>query len=758
VSPSASEAPGGGPSSGTATPPSSGGTPSGQGVAPSPPPDSALLALLAPFLPARGGGDAMPYDDVAALDALVTAEAGHLAALTSAHLKLPAARPADLPDDFAQQLQAAWLRGLVAGGGIRALEAAVRPGCVVLHVDALVAAPPGAPAASRPASAGVAARALAADAAAGAFFEEGAAGAGATFAAAGCVAPVAASGRERRAKAAPRLPPLRPAAVLAGGRKGSAALGFAAPPQGLPAAAVLRARLAGRMLSAPGGEASSADRSALPVGGIALPPLPSGTEGALLVDAFASPDADFPLAAAPRAMLLCAEAAVVAEVNAAAEAADAAAAADRGAAADALEALLPALGRSLRPGADVARLQSVATEAMRRRWAATSARVLAALATAFAEEGAALGDAPPAPPAGTATLLHAAALHGSAVEIAAVLRCGAAAGAADAAGPRGITPLHVAASRHDTRGAAALAALRSAPGGATAWSSARDAWGLTPADVASRPAEPSEADYIAWLAVANRSSVIAIAALQLCHFPTWLGMRYVLSPATAAGSAAEALRRMHFLPRMLVQSSTLYDVATGAVVPLAEVPWPAVVAATSLMVRYSLAIRLPANAVLLLASALASPALPRARRWFTRHFEWLYALCNVLEMLHMPLVEYLACYRALGLAVDYSPIFAFSYFLATQLLSPGFGRSGTFGPCRAACNYAVLTLRLTLFAGTLTWQRTTWRAAATSPQLIAQMLMCLLSLANVAHNDRRLRRLCASEKATAEAAAAKRVD
>ena len=697
ASPSASEARGGPPSSGTATPPSSGRTPSAEGV-PAPPPDSALRALLAPFLPARAAGDAMPYDDVAALDELVTAEAGQLAALTSAHLKLPAASPADVPDDFAQHLQAAWLRGVMAGGGIRALEAAVRPGCVLLHIDALIAATA---TSAKPEAAGAAARALATDAEAGPFFREGAAGAGASLSAAGRTALISASARERRAASAPRLPPLRPAAVLAGGRKGGSMLSFAAPLQGLPAAAVLRARLAGRMLSAADAEPSAADRSALAVDSIALPRLPSGTEGALLVDAFASPDADFPLTAAPRAALLCADAAIVAEVNAAADAAEAAAKTDRGAAADALEALLPSLGRALRPAADVALLQSVATAAMRRGWAATSARVLAALATAFAEEGAALGEAPPAPPAGTATLLHAAALHGGAAEIALVLRCGAAAGAADAAGPRCITPLHVAASRHDARGAAALSALRAAPGGAAAWSGARDAWGMTPADVASRPAAPSEAEYVAWLAVANRSSVMAIAALQLCHFPTWLGLRYVLSPATAAASAGEALQRMHFLPRMLVQSSTLYDVASGGVVPLADVPWPAVVSATSLMVRYSLAIRLPANAALLLASALASPTLPRARRWFTRHFEVLYALCNALEMLHMPLVEYLGCYRALGLAVDYSPIFAFSYFLATQLLSPGFGRSGTFGPCRAGCNYAVLTLRLALFAGTL---------------------------------------------------------
>jgi len=127
-------------------------------------------------------------------------------------------------------------------------------------------------------------------------------------------------------------------------------------------------------------------------------------------------------------------------------------------------------------------------------------------------------------------------------------------------------------------------------------------------------------------------------------------------------------------------------------------------------------------------------------------------------MLHMPLVEYLACYRALGLCVDYTPIFAFTYGLATMLLSPGFGRSGTFGPCRAACNFGVLAVRTAAFLGCLTWQRATWHAAARSPQLLTQMLLCCLSLARVAPNDKRLRRLCAADKAAAESAAAKRVD
>ena len=751
-SPSLSEARGGGPSSGTGTPPSSAGGPSHEAEAGG----FSLQAVLAPFLRGGGGsyemvggadgGFGVAYDDVAALDALVTSEACQLAALHAAHLKLPAAAPPALPDAFSAQLQAAWLQGAVAAGGLAALEAAVRPGCTLLHVDAMLL--PGAP---KPEGAVSVANALAADVEVGDFFAGGAPGGGATLATAGRRAAVGGAGREQGCAAAPRLPPLRPAALLA---TAGGALRFAAKPRGLPAAAVLRARLAGRMLSAPGG--TGEDPSAFAATALQLPPLPPGIEGALLVDAFASATADFPLATAPRAALVCADAAIVDEVNAAAAAADAAS--DRNASSDALEALLPALGRALRPGAEAALLRGVACEAMRRGWAATSARLLASLAAAVAEEGEVYGAAAVAAPAGVATELHVAALYGSAADVKALLRCGAAAGGAAFAGPRGATALHVAATRRDARGAAALAALRAAPGAKAAWAAQRDAWGLTPADVAARPAPlapPSERDFVAWLSRASRSSVMAIAVLQLLHFPTFIAMTLILGRAPAS-SAAEALARMHFLPRMLVESSTLYDVRTGAVVPLASVPWSAVVAGTRFMVRYSVLARLPANAALLAASWAAAPSRPRAQAWYARNFELLYAVCNAIEMLHMPIVEFVACYRALGLAAAYSPVFAVSYGLATFLLSPGFGRSGTFGPCRAVRNYPVLLLRICAFAGCITWQRTTWGAALHSPQLIAQMLMCLLSLTNVAPNERRLRRLCAAELAGAKSAASKR--
>jgi hypothetical protein len=109
---------------------------------------------------------------------------------------------------------------------------------------------------------------------------------------------------------------------------------------------------------------------------------------------------------------------------------------------------------------------------------------------------------------------------------------------------------------------------------------------------------------------------------------------------------------------------------------------------------------------------------PRTRALYERAYETLYvALINLVEMLHLPLVEYLGGYRAAGLAVDYSPIFGASYAIAALLLTCFWTARGAFGPCRARCDLAVLLLRAALFAGCITWQRATWRAAARSPHL-----------------------------------------
>ena len=417
----------------------------------------------------------------AAEQSMTTTEMSHVASLHSMQLQRPKDTPPAAPDAFAAQLRAAWLHGaLVASGGrVPALDAHVRPDCALLQVDALLL-----PQAPLPAPTWQAA----APPVVGPPFFAATAGAGASLAAAGHYAPVAADGNARAIPLGPLLPPLRPAALLAGL---GGVLRFTAPPALLPASAVLRAHLAGKMLSTPG--AFDADACAAltafgcAVDVVTLPPQPPGVEGALLVDAFASPVADFPLTAAPRAALVCADAAIVAEVCAAADAADAAdAAGDRGAAVAALETLLPALGRALRPGCDAALLGSVAGEALRRNWAATSARLLPALAATLAEQQA-YGVAPQPPPPGTATLLHVAAAHGSAAEVAAVLRCGVAAGDPAATGPHGITPLHLAAARRDVHSVAVLATLRAAkPHAGGAYESARDSWGFTPAELASR--------------------------------------------------------------------------------------------------------------------------------------------------------------------------------------------------------------------------------------------------------------------------------
>ena len=447
--------------------------------------------LLAPLGRASSKPETEQHDPVdEPAQSMTTTEMSHVASLHSTQLRQPSDAPPAVPDGFTAQLRAAWLHGALVAAGRRvpALDAYVPPGCGLLQVEALLL-----PRAPLPAPA-LQATALPVEP------PFASAGAGASLAAAGHCAPTATAG-DACAMLGPLLPPLRPAALLAaeGG-----ALRFTTPPVLLPASAVLRAHLAGKMLSAP----DAADAAALaPLGCevyvVTLPAQPPGVEGALLVDAFASPVADFPITAAPRAALVCADAAIVTEICATADAADAAA--DSGAAAAALEALLPALGRALRPDCDAALLGRIAGEALRRRWAATAARLLTVLAAAYAEQQS-YGIAPQLPPSGAATLLHVAAAHGNAAEVAAVLRCGAAAGALGATGPQGITPMHLAAARRDVHAAAVLATMRAVePQAGGAYESARDSWGFSPADLATRqpppppPPPPEEREFLAML-------------------------------------------------------------------------------------------------------------------------------------------------------------------------------------------------------------------------------------------------------------------
>jgi hypothetical protein len=93
--------------------------------------------------------------------------------------------------------------------------------------------------------------------------------------------------------------------------------------------------------------------------------------------------------------------------------------------------------------------------------------------------------------AGRLSLLHRAAQSGDADVVATALGWAREAGVswrADAPGPRGLTPLHLAAVLPDPRAAAAVALLivAACEPGADAWASARTADGLSPADFAAR--------------------------------------------------------------------------------------------------------------------------------------------------------------------------------------------------------------------------------------------------------------------------------
>jgi hypothetical protein len=673
------------------------------------------------------------------------------AALHCLALKLEDAAPTALPPAFGGALRAAWLPGGCAeydddsegaGGDAAcvalACEAAVRPGCTLLLADALL--PAGGDAREAPhAAAEVAARLGAEPELAPLLAARARACAGGRVARVGGAGGAAADGGTAAPPPAPRLPPLRPAALLS-----TRAATLAPLPRGcVPPGGLLRARLHGQFV-----RLAAARRGA---GRVRLPAL-DGAEGALLLEAWPGAAADFAChtGAPPRAVLLTRDVAIAAEVRAAAAAADARRDAAAGAA---LDAALPVLGAALRRGAGggAPLLRAAAAQAARHGFAACLARLLPQLRAAQAEEAA---EPASGAKARAATLLHLAARSGSVAAVQAVLSAGGpecAFGAATTPGPAGLTPLHLAAALHSRRGAAVARALTVHASDPDAWNAACDDAGASPAALAAAlrtPAAslaPHEAPFVTWLARTNRRSVAAIASLQLCHFPTVLGALHVLG----APSLQEALSPLGFLPRLLVRTSVLYDIRTGAPVPLHAVPWPLVQRATRLLVAYGVCLRLPANAALLALAVAPAARFPRTRALYERWYEPLYVALNAVEMAHLPLVEYLAGYRAAGLVVDYSPAFAASYAIAALVLY-GFGAArGTFGPCRAGWNVGVLLLRMVLFAGGLCWQRATWPAAARSAHVLTQAALLLGSLLTTRRNDARLRRLCAADLARA---------
>lgn len=310
----------------------------------------------------------------------------------------------------------------------------------------------------------------------------------------------------------PRLPPLRPLAlhVSGDGVEARVVRGIDAPAPGCagPVLCRLHGQNVERMTAYPppadaDGTRSRSSLKAAPGRQLGVR-LPEGldSEGVALFSV-AYPGYG-PGEARARPVLLTRDAAIAAEVAQLADEVDASPPGTSEEAEEAAEALVACVGHALRPGAPIEVLMPAAEAAMRRGWAATSARLLTAMrATLLGEsdcpEGsssgrrrtAAAAAAAAGDEAGPPTLLHAACCAGVAASklVPLTLMLGGPErlfGSPCARGPGGVTPLHLAATLAD--GAAAQALADDSPMATLAWfcSRAEAVGGATPAALAVR--------------------------------------------------------------------------------------------------------------------------------------------------------------------------------------------------------------------------------------------------------------------------------
>ena len=454
------------------------------------------------------------------------------AALPSAHeawLKLDGTTPAALPPSLAPALAAAWCHDASLS-----LEATPRPGCTLLHLDALLPAdvPP-------PLDAKGLAHGLLASAAAPwlrarrvtvhlrgetAVAEPGRAGRSAHVALNAMAVP----------QRPPRLLPLALPSTAAGALR---APGWTGP----PADYTLWLRLHGQVcaLRCEGGV-------------VTLPPL-GGAEGAahlwLAQDGLPG--------GGSRAVLLTRDAAIAAEV--ASMVAEAEGSGDD----TEQEQLLCVLGTALRPGCAPRVLAVAAAAALCRSWDATAARLLPPLRAALDA-----GACDAAARAAARTLLHAAALSGRPALVRLVLSQShdGALGAPHAPGDGGLTPLHLAAAMGD--GATATVLASTSPAALLAWFTARSACGATPA-AAALAAGGSAARAHAALArrLHNARPLAAKLAATAEHddgaaqsepFDDEALARFLLhayAPAAASDPALPGERKLYDTTRMLLRRS-----------------------------------------------------------------------------------------------------------------------------------------------------------------------------------------------------------
>jgi hypothetical protein len=421
-------------------------------------------------------------------------------------VKLPDVTPYDLPPTLASALRDALSSRGARGGGARvhALHAAVRPGCTLLSVCAVVET-------GRSCDRGACGAGNDTDDAAAE--QPGAVGSAAALAASllsGAAAPFFRAQRFSvvtptevahvsggavtgvvAAAPPPRLPPLRPLAlcVAAPARVASRAAAPAPAPaaQGAPPAGGYRllCSLHGQHIAA----RLDAPLSFNAPFAATLPPL--AAEGVALFEAVpadASCDAAAVAPARPRPVLLTRDAAIAAEVatlGARLDAMPPGPASD--AASDAAECLIAALGYALRASpSDEAqacsqRLLSLSIDAaLAYGWRATAAALLARV--------------PPVGLPGGVTPLHCAVRSGRQDALEAVTRHACFAdgrfGHAGGAASGGVTPLHLAAAL-PVNGVAVVSALAAVDASTPlAWFAARDAAGVTPAAAAAAARMP----------------------------------------------------------------------------------------------------------------------------------------------------------------------------------------------------------------------------------------------------------------------------
>ena len=482
--------------------------------------DAAVAAPALDPTPVPSGGEAPPVD--AHRTAALWHDGYRAAALPAPHeawLKLDRATPAALPPTLAPALAHAW-----CADGALSLEAAPRPGCTLLHLDALLPSdappPPDAHSLAKTLLAGGAAPWLRARRVVVHFRGETA---------------VAQQGSARRtphiatSAEQPRPPRLLPIALLSTEAAMLQAPGWGGPTAG----SQLWLRLHGQVcaLRCEGGV-------------VAIPAL-AGVEGAarLWLAQQAAPGG------AARTVLLTRDAAVAAEV-----ASLALASGDD----EATERLLCVLGAALRPGCAPRVLAAAAAEALRRGWVALSSRLLPPLRAAL-DAGACDADAC----AAARMLLHAAALSGRPALVRLVLSASydGAMGTPHSRADRGLTPLHFAASLGD--GATAEVLASASPESLLAWFHARNDDGATPGGLAT---SGSAARLHAALArrLDSARPLVAELAAAVCDetavieqgepFDDLALARFLLrtyAPADAGSPAAPSERKLYEAQRMM---------------------------------------------------------------------------------------------------------------------------------------------------------------------------------------------------------------